>query len=83
MGTSRLEVFKFGVYVFFPVAVMLYFGHQQFYDKYLDGVSFYPPAENCNVPANNKKDLQEQLAQLRAERLAKKRASHANESEEN
>ncbi|KAK9762169.1 hypothetical protein K7432_012357 [Basidiobolus ranarum] len=79
MGTSRLEVFKFGVYVFFPVGVMLYFGHQKFYDKYLNGVVFYPPAEVCNVPANNKKDLQEQMAQLRAERLAKKRAEKESE----
>ncbi|KAK9762591.1 hypothetical protein K7432_011528 [Basidiobolus ranarum] len=83
MGTSTLEVFKFGVYAFFPVSVMLYFGHQQFYQKHISGVIFFPPAEKCNMPANNKKELEEQMAELKILRLAKKRMNHTNESKEN
>lgn len=40
---------QFGVYVFFPVGVMLYFGGPDFYDKYVRGINFWPEFEKTHV----------------------------------
>ncbi len=40
MGGPNLEVFKFGIYVFFPVAMMIYYGDPDWYNKHVLTVSF-------------------------------------------
>ncbi|CAG8525134.1 15381_t:CDS:10 [Acaulospora morrowiae] len=35
MAGPNLELFKFGLYVFFPVAAMYYFGSPEFYEKHI------------------------------------------------
>lgn len=39
MAGPNLEVFKFAVYVFFPVAIMLHFGDPEWYKKHVLSVS--------------------------------------------
>ncbi|CAG8532027.1 11586_t:CDS:2 [Diversispora eburnea] len=70
MAGPNLELFKFAVYIFFPVATMYYFGAPEFYEKHVKMVRKWP--ENTpNIP-NNQKDILEELKRLKAERLAKK-----------
>ncbi|CAG8670038.1 hypothetical protein RhiirA5_410562 [Rhizophagus irregularis] len=35
MGGANLELFKFSVYIFFPIATMYYFGAPEFYDSHV------------------------------------------------
>ncbi|RUS30155.1 hypothetical protein BC938DRAFT_479789 [Jimgerdemannia flammicorona] len=40
---------QFGVYIFFPVGVMLYFGGPDFYNKFVSHINFWPPVEQTHV----------------------------------
>ncbi|CAO3674912.1 hypothetical protein G6F70_001343 [Rhizopus microsporus] len=68
MGGPRLEVVKFGIYVFFPVGTMLYFGGPEFYDKYVKGIKFWPDYETTHKPPTTPEDVKDTLAKLKAER---------------
>ena len=35
MAGPNLEIFKFGFYVFFPVAIMFHYGKPEWYDKHV------------------------------------------------
>ncbi|XP_066915131.1 protein PET100 homolog, mitochondrial-like [Clytia hemisphaerica] len=35
MAGSKLELFRIGVYIFFPVAVFYFFNNPEFYDEYV------------------------------------------------
>ncbi|GJE86836.1 hypothetical protein PsYK624_029190 [Phanerochaete sordida] len=75
MGGPNLEVFKFATYVFLPILVMAHFGNPEWYQKnvlpYKDKI--FPPEENLvrNLP-NDQVTLREELARIKAERLAAK-----------
>ncbi|KAG1148597.1 hypothetical protein G6F37_004448 [Rhizopus arrhizus] len=56
MGGPRLEVVKFGFYVFFPVGSMLYFGGPEFYDKFVKGIKFWPDYEKTHKPPTTTED---------------------------
>ncbi|KZT11493.1 uncharacterized protein LAESUDRAFT_720738 [Laetiporus sulphureus 93-53] len=88
MGGPNLEVFKFAIYVFLPVAVMMHYGDPDWYNRhvltYRDKI--FPPEERLvtNLPTNHDA-LKEELARYkarRAERQAERRreASAASES---
>ncbi|RUP52275.1 hypothetical protein BC936DRAFT_149532 [Jimgerdemannia flammicorona] len=68
MGGPKLEVFKFGVYIFFPVGVMLYFGGPDFYNKFVSHINFWPPVEQTHRPPTTREDIQRELERLRIER---------------
>ncbi|KAI7899651.1 uncharacterized protein BX663DRAFT_554825 [Cokeromyces recurvatus] len=76
MGGPRLEVFKFGFYVFFPVGVMLYFGGPEFYDKYVKGIKFWPDINTTYVsnedelhkPPSTSEEVKSALDKMKAER---------------
>ncbi|KIP05998.1 hypothetical protein PHLGIDRAFT_44848, partial [Phlebiopsis gigantea 11061_1 CR5-6] len=72
MGGPNLEVFKFATYVFLPLLVMAHFGNPEWYQKnvlpYKDKI--FPPEENLNLP-HDQVTLREELARLKAERLAR------------
>ncbi|KAI9243479.1 hypothetical protein BDA99DRAFT_530241 [Phascolomyces articulosus] len=68
MGGPRLEVVKFGFYVFFPVGVMLYFGGPDFYDKHVKGIRFWPDYETTTKPPTTSDEVKDTLATLKAQR---------------
>ena len=35
MAGPNLEIFKFGLYVFFPVAIMFHYGKPEWYEKHV------------------------------------------------
>ncbi|OCH95646.1 hypothetical protein OBBRIDRAFT_788196 [Obba rivulosa] len=75
MGGPNLEVFKFGLYVFFPTALMLYYGDPDWYNhhvlSYKDKI--FPPDERLHtrVPTDQTA-LREELAKIRARKLERK-----------
>ncbi|KAI0781165.1 hypothetical protein BD413DRAFT_22640 [Trametes elegans] len=75
MGGPNLEVFKFGVYVFFPVAMLLYYGNPEWYAKnvlpYKDRI--FPPEHrlHTNIPTDST-TLREELAKIKARNLERK-----------
>ncbi|CAO3686921.1 unnamed protein product [Umbelopsis vinacea] len=68
MGGPRLEVVKFGVYVFFPVGVMLYFGGPDFYNKHVRGINFWPEFEKTHQPPKTSDEVRAALDQMKSER---------------
>uniref|UniRef100_U9TD22 Uncharacterized protein n=1 Tax=Rhizophagus irregularis (strain DAOM 181602 / DAOM 197198 / MUCL 43194) TaxID=747089 RepID=U9TD22_RHIID len=46
MGGANLELFKFSVYIFFPIATMYYFGAPEFYDSHVKQIKFWPEKTN-------------------------------------
>ncbi|KAG2184738.1 hypothetical protein INT43_000651 [Umbelopsis isabellina] len=68
MGGPRLEVVKFGVYVFFPVGVMLYFGGPNFYEKYVRGINFWPEFEKTHQPPKTTDEVRAALDKMKSER---------------
>ncbi|KAF8323391.1 hypothetical protein DL93DRAFT_2071120 [Clavulina sp. PMI_390] len=73
MAGPNLEVFKFGLYVFFPVAIMLHYGNPEWYDKHVvpARMKFFPPLESTNKPPTDPHDIRNEIARMKAERLAK------------
>ncbi|KAI8878854.1 hypothetical protein K501DRAFT_145081, partial [Backusella circina FSU 941] len=68
MGGPRLEIMKFGVYVFFPVGVMLYFGGPEFYDSYVKGIRFWPEYNKTHQPPTTSDEVRSALDKMKAER---------------
>ncbi|GAO13880.1 uncharacterized protein UV8b_03886 [Ustilaginoidea virens] len=46
MGGINLEIFKFGLYVMFPIGIMYHFGTNL--DSRFSVPNFYPKPEECN-----------------------------------
>lgn len=83
MGGPNLEVFKFAVYVFFPVAMMLHYGDPEWYRRnvlaYKDKI--FPPDERLVTKLPTEQSaLKEELAKIRV-RNAEKRAERERESQ--
>ncbi|KAJ1929284.1 hypothetical protein IWQ60_001295 [Tieghemiomyces parasiticus] len=91
MAGTRMEVFRFGVYLFFPIAIMVYFGDPGFYDRHVRQAlkDLYPPPEKCNsvlfnydyrgpqkIPSTQS-EIQAQLAELKAAHAARKARENA------
>ncbi|KZO91874.1 hypothetical protein CALVIDRAFT_541490 [Calocera viscosa TUFC12733] len=81
MAGPNLELFKFGVYIFFPIAMMFHYGNPEWYEKHVLPFkeSFWPKEETTNKPPHDKVSLQAELAKLKAERLAR-RQSHLDDT---
>ncbi|CDO70690.1 hypothetical protein BN946_scf184798.g5 [Trametes cinnabarina] len=75
MGGPNLEVFKFGVYVFFPVVMLLHYGNPDWYAKnvlpYKEKI--FPPEHRLvtKLPTDST-TLKEELAKIRARNLERK-----------
>ncbi|KAH9854004.1 hypothetical protein C2E23DRAFT_884120 [Lenzites betulinus] len=85
MGGPNLEVFKFAVYVFFPVCMLVHYGNPEWYAKnvlpYKDRIF---PAEhrlNTNIPTDST-TLKEELAKIRARNLERKAQREAESSQQ-
>ncbi|KAK4204410.1 hypothetical protein QBC40DRAFT_272795 [Triangularia verruculosa] len=66
MGLN-LEVFKFGMYVMFPIGIMYYFGTNL--DSRFGVPDFWPKAEHSNKLPFERDEIDAELQRLRAKRL--------------
>ncbi|KAL2271532.1 hypothetical protein VTJ83DRAFT_903 [Remersonia thermophila] len=67
MGGLNLEVFKFGMYVMFPIGIMYYFGTNL--DSRFTVPDFWPKPENANRVPLEREEIHAELERLRARRL--------------
>ncbi|KAI0105534.1 hypothetical protein GGR51DRAFT_560381 [Nemania sp. FL0031] len=67
MGGLNLEVFKFGMYVMFPIGIMFYFGTNL--DERFAVPDFWPKPEQANRVPLEKEEIHAELQRLRARRL--------------
>ncbi|GLB35305.1 putative pet100 [Lyophyllum shimeji] len=81
MGGPNLEVFKFSLYLFVPIAALVHFGDPDWYREHVVPYrdKLFPPAERTlqRIP-KDQSAIREELNRIRAERLARK----AREAEE-
>ncbi|PQE13884.1 hypothetical protein CJF30_00006663 [Rutstroemia sp. NJR-2017a BBW] len=67
MGGPNLEVFKFGMYIMFPIAVMYYYGTNL--DRRFSVPGFWPKPEETNRIPFEKDEIKSELERLRQKRL--------------
>ncbi|KAI1169977.1 hypothetical protein F4777DRAFT_150460 [Nemania sp. FL0916] len=67
MGGLNLEVFKFGMYVMFPIGIMFYFGTNL--DERFAVPAFWPRPEQANRVPTERDEINAELQRLRARRL--------------
>lgn len=67
MGGPNLEVFKFGMYILFPIATMYYFGTNL--DKRFSTPGFWPKPEQTNRIPFERDEINGELERLRRRRL--------------
>ncbi|KAK7693216.1 hypothetical protein QCA50_002782 [Cerrena zonata] len=69
---GNLEVFKFSVYVFFPVALMIHFGDPDWYNRHVTPYKdhIFPPDSKLvtKLPTDHAA-LKEELAKIKARKL--------------
>ncbi|KAI5197693.1 hypothetical protein E4T42_05469 [Aureobasidium subglaciale] len=68
MGGPNLEVFKFGMYIMFPIGWMYYFGTNL--DERFSIPDFWPKENETHHIPFEKDEIQSELTRLRARRLA-------------
>ncbi|RIA84205.1 hypothetical protein C1645_784603 [Glomus cerebriforme] len=66
MGGANLELFKFSVYIFFPVATMYYFGAPEFYENHVRQIKFWP--EKTNRPPTSREEILIEIEKLKAKK---------------
>ncbi|KAI5860535.1 hypothetical protein GGS23DRAFT_227829 [Durotheca rogersii] len=67
MGGVNLEVFKFGIYVMFPIGIMYYFGTNL--DERFAVPEFWPRPEQAHRVPFDRDEIRAELERLRARRL--------------
>ncbi|KAL9048539.1 MAG: hypothetical protein Q9162_007668 [Coniocarpon cinnabarinum] len=67
LGGANLEVFKFGLYIAFPIGWMYYFGTNL--DNRFSVPDFWPRPEETNKIPFHKEDIGRELERLKARRL--------------
>ncbi|KAL9936682.1 hypothetical protein V8E36_004750 [Tilletia maclaganii] len=74
MAGPSLEVFKFGLYLFFPLAIMVHYGDPEWYHKHVLPVrdSFWPREETLYQPPRTAEDVKTALEEYRQKRIARK-----------
>ncbi|KAF2263670.1 hypothetical protein CC78DRAFT_533817 [Lojkania enalia] len=78
MGGPNLEVFKFGMYILFPIGIMYYFGTN------LDGKftvpDFWPKEGQTHKIPFEREEIAKELERLKAKNLERKREREAAEA---
>ncbi|KAI0201491.1 hypothetical protein F4808DRAFT_127839 [Astrocystis sublimbata] len=67
MGGLNLEVFKFGMYLMFPIGIMFYFGTNL--DERFAVPDFWPKPEQANRVPLERDEIHAELQRLKARRL--------------
>ncbi|TGZ84014.1 hypothetical protein EX30DRAFT_338583 [Ascodesmis nigricans] len=70
MGGPNLEVFKFGMYIMFPIAVMYYFGTNL--DNRFSVPDFWPRPEETHKIPFERDEIRAELARMERERLRRR-----------
>ncbi|KAL1640496.1 hypothetical protein SLS58_006846 [Diplodia intermedia] len=79
MAGPNLEIFKFGLYILFPIGYMYYFGTNL--EERFTVPDFWPKEGQTHKIPYEKDEIQSELARLRARRLALRDQRLANEGE--
>ncbi|GAA5837058.1 hypothetical protein JCM11251_004488 [Rhodosporidiobolus azoricus] len=74
MAPAQLELFKFALYVFCPVATMLHYGDPEWYERWVAPLrsDFRKDDVKQIEPPRDTSELKAELARLREERLARR-----------
>ncbi|KIM26296.1 hypothetical protein M408DRAFT_45540, partial [Serendipita vermifera MAFF 305830] len=74
MGGPNLEVFKFGFYLFFPLAMMVHYGNPVWYQRHVIPYreKLFPRVEETNKLPTTREDIRVELEKTRAARLARR-----------
>ncbi|TVY40187.1 Protein PET100, mitochondrial [Lachnellula subtilissima] len=80
MGGPNLEVFKFGMYIMFPIATMYYYGTNL--DKRFSVPDFWPKPEQTNRIPFEKEEIHSELERLKQRRLYLREKRLQNEKNE-
>ncbi|KAL8718447.1 MAG: hypothetical protein Q9225_004413 [Loekoesia sp. 1 TL-2023] len=70
MGGANLEVFKFGLYVMFPIGWMYYFGTNL--ESRFSVPDFWPPPEATHKIPHEREDLIAELERMKTQRLERR-----------
>lgn len=81
MAGPNLEIFKFGLYILFPIGYMYYFGTNL--EERFSVPDFWPKEGQTHKIPYEKDEIQSELARLRARRLALREQRMANEPHQN
>ncbi|KAF3924972.1 hypothetical protein AA313_de0200551 [Arthrobotrys entomopaga] len=71
MGGLNLEVFKFGIYILFPIASMYYFGTNL--DSRFSVPDFWPSKQETHQIPFEKEEIKLELERLKKQRLERRR----------
>lgn len=75
MGGPNLEIFKFSLYLFVPIAALVHFGDPEWYRRhvvpYRDRLFPGPERTSHNIPKETVA-IREELARIKADRLARR-----------
>ncbi|KAK6361992.1 hypothetical protein TWF730_005696 [Orbilia blumenaviensis] len=71
MGGLNLEVFKFGIYILFPIASMYYFGTNL--DSRFSVPDFWPAKEETHQIPFEKEEIRMELERLKKQRLQRRK----------
>ncbi|CAO1616050.1 unnamed protein product [Parajaminaea phylloscopi] len=76
MAGPNLEIFKFGLYLFFPLAVMVHYGDPDWYRRHVLPIrdEFWPKESTLFKPPRNPNDLKSTLDEMKEQRLARREA---------
>jgi len=80
MAGINLEVFKFGMYILFPIATMYYFGTNL--DSRFSVPDFWPTKQETHRIPFEKEDIRNELERLKQQRLARRERRLATEAGE-
>ncbi|PFH59621.1 hypothetical protein XA68_12083 [Ophiocordyceps unilateralis] len=75
MGGINLEIFKFGMYVMFPIGIMYYFGTNL--DNRFAVPGFWPKPEECNKLPRDREEIEAEYHRI----VARQRRRRALEEE--
>ncbi|KAJ8699735.1 hypothetical protein PTI98_002826 [Pleurotus ostreatus] len=82
MGGPNLEVFKFALYLFVPIAALVHFGDPQWYREnvlpYKERL-FPPESRLLQTLPKDQSAIREELARIKAERMVRRAAKQAEE----
>ncbi|KAF2398246.1 hypothetical protein EJ06DRAFT_480614 [Trichodelitschia bisporula] len=81
MGGPNLEVFKFGMYIMFPIGIMYYFGTNL--DSKFSVPNFWPSPSQMHKIPTERDEIDAELQRLRARRLELRRQRLMREEMEN
>ncbi|KAI9802830.1 MAG: hypothetical protein M1833_001429 [Piccolia ochrophora] len=71
MGGPNLEIFKFGIYIMFPIGIMYYFGTNL--DHRFQVPDFWPKPEQSHKIPFDREEINDELERLKAKRLERRR----------